>query len=145
MSNITRRGPGGVLRWGWGILVTLAALLVLNSLFVFLAIGGSPEVQVAAILEFGLALMALIGAWQGFRHGSRGPWYALWALVIALACLGLFFLIGGELVIAVWYLFLASGALLGQLLVRQGWRTRSGEAGPAGPAWRKPTGLKEKS
>jgi hypothetical protein len=107
-------------KWGWGILVALAALLTLNGLALYFFIADSHLMQTTSVMEIGLGLMTAVVAWEGLRSGTRWAWNALWVLVVLLAVLGVHILLGGESGVGVWYLSLAVVALLGQLLAGKG-------------------------
>lgn len=110
-------------RWGWGLLVTLSALLALNGLMLYFFIADSYLMRTVSLMEIGLGLLALVVAWEGFRQGTRWAWRAIWVLVALLAALGLHILLGGDIGVSVWYLSLAAVALLGQLLAGRGFST----------------------
>ena len=103
-------------KWGWGVLLTLSALLALNGVTLYFFIADSHLMRTASLLELGLGLFALGVAWEGFRRGSRWAWKIFWILVTLLAILGIHILVGGELGVSLWYLSLAVVALVGQLL-----------------------------
>jgi hypothetical protein len=123
-------------KWGWGILLTVSALLVLNGVLWFFI---GPQREGAQIEEFTQAfpslaqlmatnarqvaiwfmsfgLLALLVALEGFRHGSRWAWNALWVLVAALAAVGILYRGGFGVIL----LGLIPIVLVGQLLARRG-------------------------
>jgi hypothetical protein len=114
-------------RWGWGLLVTLSALLALNGLGLYFFIADSHLMRTVSLMEIGLGLLALVVAWEGFRQGARWAWRAIWVLVALLAVLGLHILLEGDMGISMWYLSLAAVALLGQLLAGRGFTLLSGK------------------
>ncbi len=103
-------------KWGWGILLVVSVLLVLNGAFWFFY---EQEGQTLWIVLASFGLLALVVSWGGFRTGSRWAWNALWVLVGLLAMIGVRALVGDES-FALWYLFIAVMGLVGQLLARRG-------------------------
>jgi hypothetical protein len=101
-------------RWGWGLLLIVSALLILNGVVWFFvgpqrvvgdiqAFGpGHPDFlhqmsktrQQEAIWYLSFGLLALLVALEGFRHGSRWAWNAMWVLVGATTAVGLLYLQG---------------------------------------------------
>ena len=116
MTNTNEKSQSRTAKWGWGILLVVSALLVLNGAFLFFY---EQEGQTLFILLAGLGLLALVVSWGGFRTGSRWAWNALWVLVGLLAMIGVRALVGGES-FSLWYLFIAAMGLVGQLLARRG-------------------------
>ncbi len=143
-------------KWGWGILLVMSALMALNGvswLFVGPSMSLSYIDQIAAtpstnfrqtypavadhvarnarqvaiwIAAFGL--LALIVALEGFRHGSRWAWNAMWVFVGAPTAVGINYSAGGELGFDNLGLFsVAVVALVGQLLARRGLAPRGRE------------------
>jgi len=131
-------------KWGWGILIAISALLILNGAgwffmgpslaFFELDTGVSLEAFRAAyptvarniatnarqvaiwFLAFGA--LALLVALEGYRHNSRWAWNAAWVLVAAPAAVGINVLAGGEGAFGFGILAVAAVALAGQLLAR---------------------------
>lgn len=68
-----------------------------------------------------LGLLALLVGLEGYRHGTRWAWLAMWVLVAAIAAMGInFLLIGGLYGATLGYLGMAALALIGQLLAGLG-------------------------
>jgi hypothetical protein len=135
---------------GWGILLVVSALLVLNGLGWFFAgpnssLSSMAENTGVTVIEFEQAypsaatsitanarlvalwfmafgLLALIVALEGFRRGTRWAWNATWVLVATITAVGL-----GELpgVFGIALLGVAAMTLLGQLLARTGLSSRN--------------------
>ena len=154
MTTIEVRGQSRAASWGWGILLVISALLVLNGVALFF-VSASPstfeqdtgvpmsevrqsyptlvdqvvgEGQNIAILLAGIGLTNLMVAWEGFRHRSRWAWNTLWVLVATLAAAGLkVMLLGGRVDIGGLYLAFAVVMLAGQLMARRGLASPSGE------------------
>lgn len=132
-------------KWGWGILLVLSVLLVLNGIFLFFFEGSlsafeqdtgvalsqfrqayptvanniAREGENLSIIFTGLGLMALVVSLGGFRSGSRWAWNSIWVLVGLFAVGGVRALVGGSPSVGVFYLFLTAMALVGQLLARK--------------------------
>lgn len=122
-------------KWGWGILLTVSALLVFNGVIWFfighrregaeiegfrqafpsLAQQMATNAQQVAIWFMSFGLMALLVALEGFRHGSRWAWNALWILVAVLAAIGILYRGGFGVIL----LGLLPIVLVGQLLARR--------------------------
>ncbi len=138
---------GGRRRWGWGIVIAIGSLLVLNGVTWFfigpritwfeqatgvplsefrqeypvVADSMSANARQVAIwfTAFGV-LSALVGV-EGFRHGSGWAWIASWVLVAALAALGLSYLAAGEPgFLSLGGLLMAALAAVGLLAARSG-------------------------
>lgn len=109
-----------IAKWGWSILLALSVILALNGITLYFFIADSHLMQTVSVMEIGLGLLALVVALEGFRHGSRWAWNATWVLVALLATVGFHILIGGQSGVSLWYLSLAAGALVGQLLAGRG-------------------------
>ena len=134
-----------VSKWGWGILLAISVLLVLNGVSLFF-ISASPDTfeqdtgvpmsevsqafptvvdevvgagQNLSILLAGIGLISLMVAWEGFRRQTRWAWNTLWVLAATLLVAGLkSVLLDGRLDIGGLYLVLAVVTLVGQLLAR---------------------------
>ena len=120
---------GGRIRWGWGILVTLGTLLVLNGLGLYL-FEQTGEGQTVGILLTSFGALALAVAIAGFREGHGWAWASMWVVVAGLAALTLHMFSGGAANIGAFYAVLTLVALVGQLLTR-GTRT-TGAPTPGG-------------
>jgi len=146
MSNAPFKHVGKAAKWGWGILIAVSAVLVLNGA-VFYFMSASPTIfqqdtgvpmaevreayptvvdqvvregQSVSILSAAFGVLTLTVALEGFRHGSRWAWNATWVLVAVLVALSVQVLVvSGRLGIGGWSLSLAAVALLGQLLARR--------------------------
>ena len=116
MINANEKSQSRIAKWGWGILFVVSALLVLNGAFLLFY---EQEGQSLFILLAGFGLLSLVVSLGGYRHGSRWSWNALWVLVGMLAVIGVPALVAGQ-DFALWYLFLAAVALVGQLLAHRG-------------------------
>jgi hypothetical protein len=123
-------------RWGWGILLTVSALLVFNGVVWFfvgpqregaqiegfreafptLAQQMATNARQVAIWFVAFGLLALLVALEGYRHGSRWAWNALWILVAVLAAVGVLYRGGFGVIL----LGLIPVVLVGQLLSRRG-------------------------
>lgn len=116
MTIANEKSQSRTAKWGWGILLVVSALLVLNGAFLFFF---EQENQTLWIVLASFGLLALVVSVEGFRHGSRWAWNGLWVLVGMLAVVGVRALVGGES-FSLWYLFIAAMGLVGQLLARRG-------------------------
>jgi hypothetical protein len=116
MTSANEPSQSRTAKWGWGILLVVSALLVLNGAFLFFY---EQEGQTLWIVLASFGLLALVVSVEGFRHGSRWAWNALWVLVGMLAVVGVRALVGGES-FGLWYLFIAAMGLVGQLLASRG-------------------------
>ncbi|HEX6299771.1 MAG TPA: hypothetical protein VF148_04840 [Acidimicrobiia bacterium] len=145
MTTETRESPK-VARWGWGILLAVTALLILNGL-AWLFVG--PDVEVdematalrmhasefeqahpaavdfvarqtrqVAVWYIAFGLLALFVILAGSRRSARWAWKAGWVLFAAPAAVGLVQLVGGGASFAYAMLALAGITLIGQLLAR---------------------------
>jgi hypothetical protein len=148
ISTLEANSQSRTARWGWGILLGLSCLLIFAGVNWFMTLpdlaleniaertslepagfmmGETSAFDVITLIARGygagyaaLGLLALIVALEGYRHGARWAWLAMWVLVAAYAALA--FTMGAErgnpfgLVI----LLLAAAALVGQMLARTG-------------------------
>ncbi len=120
-------------RWGWGLLLAVSALLMVNGAawYVFgpqrVAVDFGPVDQSAvqlmaktrqqvAIWYLSFGLLALLVALEGFRHGSRWAWNAMWVVVGATAAVGVLYTQG----FGVFMLGAAAIAVVGLVLARTG-------------------------
>ena len=151
LSEAKREGEQSkTAKWGWGILLVVSALLILNGAGWFF-MGGSlatfeqgtgvslaefrqayPTVahsiavnaRQVAIWFMAFGALALLVALEGYRHGSRWAWNAAWVLVAAPAAVGINVLAGGESAFGFGIMAVAAVALAGQLLARRGLAAR---------------------
>ena len=141
VATTTRRQAG---TWGWGVLLVLSALLVLNgavALFLVedlveqdygvplvelqgaypsVAEGAVRRMQATAIWWMAFGAMALGVAIAGLRNASRWAWLVSWLLPVALAVLGLHALAGGETAFGVGLVAGAGVGVVGLLVARRG-------------------------
>ncbi len=132
---------------GWGILLTISALMLLNGVGWFISGPGmnaaySAEVAEMSVDEFrgrfpGLVAhqarnvrqvavwyatfgaMALMVSLRGFRHGTRWAWNAAWPVIAAPIAIGIVYTPAGQLNAEGSFLIAVGAvALLGQLLAR---------------------------
>jgi hypothetical protein len=106
------------MRWGWGILIGLSVLLVVNGVGLYLVIVETQTERTLALLLTGFAALSLAVTVDGRRHGGRAAWRNSWVLVGTLVALGLHMLRGDRVDLQVLYLGMAAVALVGQLLAR---------------------------
>ncbi len=143
MSAETNTRPSKGARWGWGLLLVLSLLLVLNGIALYF-ISASPstfeqdtgvayeevrdafptvaeqviqEGRTLSVLLAVIGLMAAVASWAGFRSGSRWAWAITGILLAMLVFFVLRFMVfGGRADIGGFYLVLALIALVGQVL-----------------------------
>lgn len=115
-----RTSTNRVSKSGWGILLTINALLVLNGALLYVVVVTTPQEQTLSILLTGFGALAVMVAVEGFRHGSRWAWHANWVVVAVLAVVGLHMLRVERVDVGTWYLALTAVALMGQFLARRG-------------------------
>lgn len=151
ISTLEAKSQSGLGKWGWGILLVVSVLLILNGVTWFftgprlswieelgileefrqaypaIAANYATNTRQVAIWFTSFGLLALLVAWEGFRNGSRWAWYAMWVLVAALVALGVLYLTGFGIVL----LGLAVLAVVGQLLAWKGLSPPADE-GPKG-------------
>ena len=147
ISTLEAKSQSRAAKWGWGILLVVSALLVLNGVSLFF-VSASPSTferdtgvpmsevrqafptvvdevvvvgQSISILLAAMGLISLMVAWEGFRHQSRWAWNTLWVLFGMLLVAGLKSVLSeGRVDIGGIYLALASVTLVGQLLAWKG-------------------------
>jgi hypothetical protein len=136
-------------KFGWGILLGMSALLTLAGVSWFLGLPqmaldniaeyanldpgvfmqGEPSAfDVIAVIARGygagytaLGLLALLVALEGYRNGTRWAWTVMWILTAAFAALaGIFLLAGETYALGLGILSLAVITLVGLLLARKG-------------------------
>jgi hypothetical protein len=101
---------------GWAVLLAVSALLLLNSLGLFFVIAAESMERTISILLAGLSLLGLILAREGLRGGARFAWRSSWVITAVLFLVAANISLTGELYVGVFYVFMGSAALLGQLL-----------------------------
>lgn len=135
-------------KWGWGILLGVSALLVLNGAGWFFV---GPDMSVESMAEnlgvsaaefavvypdaansvavnahqvaiwfMAFGSMALLVSLAGLHLGVRWAWHTAWVLVAAVAAVGARELAAGEVAFGSAMLMVASIALVAQLLARRG-------------------------
>lgn len=119
-NNVRSKTQSRLATWGWGILVAVSAVLILNGAGLFLFIADTQIFRTAAIVLAGLGLLALAITLDGFRHRTQHAWNSSWLLVAVLAVLAIHITVGGERDVAIWHAILAATALAGQLLAGTG-------------------------
>lgn len=157
-TNVVEKSQTRIHKIGWGILVVISALFVLNGVGWFFSgpgmnisylessrgvpmeefIRSYPAVdqhlarnaRQLSVWMAAFGLLALMVALEGYRHGTRWAWYATWILVAAPLAVGLIYLPGGELGFANLGLFAIAGmTILGQILAGSGLSQSVGESG----------------
>jgi hypothetical protein len=131
-------------RWGWGILLVVAALFALNGvgwLFYGPAVSVSnmaenigvtdavlentyPEASEAIMQEArrvavyltSIGTLGFVAAWSGFRGRGKWAWRVTWVVIATMVALFLVGLVGGLGPFGAGMLILAVVALIGQLL-----------------------------
>jgi hypothetical protein len=113
---------GGIKSWGrissmgWGILLTINALLIVNSVLLYVFIASESMERTISILLAGSAFFGLALAQDGYRSRSKGAWKLSWIMVALLWAVGINISLTGELYVGVFYLFLAGAVSLGQIM-----------------------------
>lgn len=74
---------------GWGILLIVSVLLVMDGAFWFFAGPNIIHARLVAVWYVSFGMLALLVALEGYRNGTRWAWYASWVLAVALAAIGL--------------------------------------------------------
>jgi hypothetical protein len=147
-------------KWGWGTLLGVSALLLLAGISWYALLpqmaleniaeyaglqpddfkeGTPSSFDVITIISrgygvgySGLGLLALLVAFEGYRHGTRWAWTAMWVPVLAFVFLGGVFIQAGEsFALSFGVLSIAGLGLIGLLLARgdlASSRRASGEA-----------------
>lgn len=147
MNKTSSQVQSRAAKWGWGILIAVSALLVVNGVGLYF-LSASPAIfeqdtgvpmaevsrayptvanqvvregQNVAILSTCFGLLALVVALEGFRHGTRWAWNAAWVLV-AWPVVGGFqtLVVNGRLDLGGFFVAFGVIALVGQLLARRG-------------------------
>jgi hypothetical protein len=120
MDAIETKGRLRTSKLGWGILMGICALLVLNSVGLYIFIAPSHTEQTISILLGGLSLLAFVVAIEGYRFHSRWAWNATWVLVSVLWLVGIHITSVGDPIVGIFYLVLASITLVAQFLAGRG-------------------------
>jgi hypothetical protein len=113
MNTVGMKSRSRTSKLGWGILLGLSALLVLNgiTLYAFIAAEQTVGILVAGMGLFGLALSQ-----SGYRSRSRRIWKMTWILTAVLLVLAINITLVGETLVGLFYMILTGIALLGQAL-----------------------------
>jgi hypothetical protein len=116
MSTTSIKSRSRMSAWGWAVLLTLNALLILNSFMLYFFIAVEPIERTTSILLAGFGMFGLMLAWEGFRSGTGQVWKFSWITPVVLLALGINISLFGELLVGVFYLALTGIALVGQFL-----------------------------
>lgn len=144
MENVIERPKTKTQKWGWGILIAISALMVLNGVTWFfsgpnisqtyleqegvpmkaftqsypiVAMHMGRNARQVAVWYLGFGLLSFLVALEGLRHGPRRVWYATWVLVGVPIAIGLVYLPGARITFDNAGLFLIGAiTLVGQLL-----------------------------
>lgn len=149
MNNNQEYVPPRSVKFGWGILLGMSALLTLAGVSWFRGLPrmaldniaeyanldpgvfmqGEPSAfDVIAVIARGygagytaLGLLSLLVALEGYRNGTRWAWTTMWVLTAAFAALaGIFLLAGETYALSLGILSFAVITLVGLLLARKG-------------------------
>jgi hypothetical protein len=112
----------GAARWGWGILVGLCGLLIVNGLLLYLVVVDTAPEQTLSILLSGFGALGLVVAVEGFRRQTRWAWHGTWVVVGVLVVVAVHMLVVGRVDVSGFYFALGAVGLGGQLLARSGLR-----------------------
>jgi len=145
MTTTAVRNNSRLAKLGWGILLVISILLMLNGLLWFfvgpqrvsvsLEEAGAGQVspiiirQMAtnarqvAIWYLAYGSLALLVTLEGLRRRSRWAWNATWILAVVLVAIGVLYLNGFGVIL----LGLAPFALVGQLLASKDLSSKAGE------------------
>jgi hypothetical protein len=118
MSTVGSKKGSRMAKVGWGMQLTISALLVLNSLGLYFFIADRGEEQTTAILLGGFGLLALALTLEGYRSHSKWAWNTAWILVGVLLLIGVHIIVVGEFSVGFFYIVLGAITLLGQFLAR---------------------------
>jgi hypothetical protein len=142
MTVITARPRTRTAAWGQGLLSVLSALLIVNAVWLYVAVGSPAVVEgdtgvplselraafptvatelaargrTIALLLAGLAALALAVALGGLRAGAPWARHALWVFAVALLAVGANALGGGNVAVGVFYLAWGMLAAVGLML-----------------------------
>jgi hypothetical protein len=120
MTHSQAIAPSRTARWGWGIVLTVSALLIVNGAFLYFIEFETQIERTLALLLVGLGAHSLTVGTAGWREGARWAWHAGWVLAGVMAAVAVHILVGdGEVGVGLFYVFLAATIAVGQLLSRQ--------------------------
>lgn len=119
--NIQNLSQPRVAKVGWGILLGLNSLLILDGIVWFFTGPNNTSARLVAVWFMAFGVLALMVSLEGYRNGSRWAWYSSWVLVAALVALGL---VEVRMEVDQFFGFLLLGssgvAAIGLLLARRG-------------------------
>jgi hypothetical protein len=110
MSETTIPVRSSTQRFGWGLLLVISALALLNHAALIFVIPGE---EVLFIGWTAFNLYSTLVLFFPYRRGERWAWYSTWILPVAFASTALF-----DAEIGLYYLIAAGLIILGQLLTR---------------------------
>lgn len=96
MSTIAKISISKSAKLGWGILLGIDIILILNSLSLYFFITTSHQEKTISLLLGGFGVMALMVAREGIRNASKWAWKVTWVMVIMLAAIAVQILTQGE-------------------------------------------------
>jgi len=102
-----------VSKWGWGIMVTLSAVLIINGLHLYMIIVETAQQQTIAILLTGFGALSLVAALDGYRNRSKPAQAGMWVVLFVMAVISLHMFLNEQTEIGTWYTSLAIVMLTG--------------------------------
>lgn len=88
MSTTETINPSTLAKWGWGTLLVISALVILDGVIWFFTGPNIIHARLVAICFVVMGAQALLVALEGYRNGTSWAWYVSWVLAAALATLG---------------------------------------------------------
>jgi hypothetical protein len=116
MNTVGMKSRSRTSKLGWGILLGLSALLVLNGIALYAFIAAESGEQTVGILVAGMGLFGLALSQSGYSSRSRRIWKMTWILTAVLLALAINITLVGETLVGLFYMILTGIALLGQAL-----------------------------
>lgn len=117
MSEATIAVRSSTQKVGWGLLLVLSALALLNHAALIFVIPGE---EVLFIGWTAFNLYSTLVLYFPYRRGERWAWFSTWILVVAFASTALF-----DAEIGIFYLVAAGLVAVGQLLTRDSFFSKS--------------------